>query len=151
MIMMESFLVDIILEGPIVLGCWLDHACSNRHCPSIMTTITALTDHTSISLQHTNTHTIINIQSGPIYIWWASSSELALLLSFMTSSEHSNWSHWDLCPYDTDTSTAKWKHMKSLSKCSLLHFSPSFLSCIFISANNGGRCLMGPARCYCSW
>ena len=58
--------VDIIYKkGPvwsIVLGCWVDHACSNRHCPSIMTTIRALTDHTIMSLLRT--HTIINIHQG---------------------------------------------------------------------------------------
>ena len=57
--------VDIIYKkGPawsIVLGCWVDHACSNRHCPSIMTTIGALTDHTIMSCK---IQTKIQIQTG---------------------------------------------------------------------------------------
>ena len=45
----------------IVFGCWVDHACSNRHCPSIMTTIGALTDHTIMSLsEHKQSSIIFN-------------------------------------------------------------------------------------------
>ena len=138
-----------------MLGSWVDHACSNRHCPSIMTTITALTDHTIMSLQHTHTHyhqfpaRTNYIQSTP------TSSESTLThssigsaLSFMTSSEHSTYvPHVIQIQVHMPCNTGPLFKVHIVSRLSnaVVFHNVSFL----LFANNDGRCL-GPARRHCS-